>query len=249
MPGRLSNKVALVSGASGGIGAEIARHFAAAGAAVIVAYYKSAEAAQDVVDGIARKGGRAVALRADLTDAPQIERLVEGVAANFGKLDILVNNAAIVETGDLAEITTDHVDRLFGLNVRAVLELTRAAVRLFGSEGGRIINISSRSGAYPVAGAAAYCATKAAVNAVTVSLAQELGSRRITVNAIAPGPTDTVSLRRIITLDEERALLDRTPLGRLGRPSDIADVALFLASEESGWINGEVIAATGGLQY
>lgn len=247
MIGCMTGKVALVSGASRGIGAEIALRLAKEGAKVVVAYFKSAQAAGEVVQEIVRNGGEAIAVCADLTDRHQIEGLIGEVAAAYGRIDVLVNNAAVVEALELAEITDEHLDRLFSINVHAVLQLTRSAVALFGSDGGRVINISSRNGAHPVAGAASYCATKAAVNAITASLAQELGPRRITVNAIAPGPTDTASFRERLTREDELLLLDRTPLGRLGKPSDIANIVSFLASEQSFWITGEVIAATGGL--
>ncbi len=248
MGDRLAGKVALITGASQGIGAEIARRFGAAGARVVVAYFTSHDRGHDVAAEIRRTGGKAIAVRADLRDPQQIDHLMDEVAGVFEQLDILVNNAAVSEVGELADITPEHVERLLSLNVRALLQLTRAAVPRFGAEGGRIINISSRNGIHPVPGAAVYCATKAAVNAITVSLAQELGTRRITVNAIAPGPTDTPSFRQRLSEDDERDLLDRTPLGRLGLPSDVANIALFLASEDGFWISGEVISATGGLQ-
>jgi 3-oxoacyl-[acyl-carrier protein] reductase len=243
----VNGKVALVSGASRGIGAEIARQLAQQGAKVVVAYFRGVEPAARLVQEIVERGGEAAAISADLTDASQTRALVDGALAKYGRIDVLVNNAAITETAELGEVTAPHLDRLFRLNVYGLLLLTQTVVRSFGAQGGRVVNISSRNGAHPVATAAAYCGTKAAVNAITVSLAQELGPRGITVNAVAPGPTDTASFRARLTKEGEQFLLDRTPLGRLGTPSDIASIVVFLASDGSRWITGEIISATGGL--
>jgi 3-oxoacyl-[acyl-carrier protein] reductase len=240
---RLTNKVAIVTGASRGIGAAIAKRLAADGAKVVVNYALSREAAEEVVRSI---GANAVAVRADLSDVAQIKPLVDAAIQNFGKLDILVNNAAIAEPGVLKASNAQHFARHFDLNVRGVLLATREAVAHM-SEGGRVINISSGIVRARVAGSAVYAASKAAIEAMARCHAAELGKRKITVNCVAPGLTDTDMLRDGIPAEAKQMLVAQTPLGRLGTPEDIAQVVAFIASDEAAWITGEVIPANGGL--
>ena len=240
---RLSDKVAIVTGASRGIGAAIAKRLAADGAKVVVNYALSREAAEEVVKGI---GSNAIAVRADLSKVEQIAPLVDATIKQFGKLDILVNNAAVAEPELLADSDAGHFARHFDLNVRGLLLMTKEAVARM-RDGGRVINISSgvvkqRAGSYGV-----YAATKAAVEALTRCHSAELGKRGITVNAVAPGVTETDMLRSAMSESMQKALIAQTPLGRIGAPEDIADVVAFIASDEARWITGEVIPASGGL--
>ena len=243
---RLDGKVALVTGASRGIGAAIARRLAADGAKVAVNYANSRDAADAVVRDIRAASGEAIPVHADLSEPSEIAAMIEKTVAAFGRLDILVNNAALAEPAPLESSDLDHYHRHFDLNVRAVLLATREAAKHMGS-GGRVINISSgivrqRSGGYGV-----YAATKAAVEAFTRCHSAELGKRGITVNCVAPGVTDTDMLRSAMPPDMQKTLIAQTPLGRIGTPDDIAAVAAFLASDDAAWITGEVIPANGGL--
>jgi 3-oxoacyl-[acyl-carrier protein] reductase len=243
---RLEGKVALVTGAGRGIGAAIARRLASDGAKVVVNYNRSAGPAEAVVEDIRADGGEAAALQADVANLDEAEWLPARAVDAFGRLDVVVNNAAVAEFRPLDAITADHFDRQFALNVRGLLFLTRAAAPLLPS-GGRIINITSGAAEAGSPSASVYAATKAAVQALSKSLAAELGPRGITVNCVSPGLTDTEMLHANMPPDVQGALIRVTPLGRLGTPAEIADVVAFLASEDARWITGQVIRANGGL--
>jgi 3-oxoacyl-[acyl-carrier protein] reductase len=245
----LTGKVAIVSGASKGIGAAVAERLAADGATVIVNYAKSAQEADSVVSRIIANGGRAKAVQADMSKPAEIRRLVEGTVHEFGHVDILVNNAGVYEFVSLTDLDEAHFDRLFDLNVKGLLFATQAAVQAFGERGGSVINISSIASLSPVAGGSVYSATKAAVDALTKSLAAELGGRKILLNSVLPGPVETEGFWAMAGSDQLRErLVPQTPLGRTGQPSEVANVVSFLASEQSGWITGQVIPVTGGLR-
>jgi 3-oxoacyl-[acyl-carrier protein] reductase len=247
---KLQDKVAVVTGASKGIGAAIARELAAEGAAVVVNYASSKEGADRVVDEIAREGGRAIAVQADVAKRAEVQRLLGETERAFGRLDILVNNAGVYELLPLEDVTEEHFHRLFDLNVLGVILASREAARLFGPEGGSIINISSLVSSMPVANGSVYSATKAAVDAVTRSLAKELGPRNIRVNSINPGMVVTEGIRAagLAESDFRRQIEAQTPLGRIGRPQDIAPATAFLASADSAWITGESLVIAGGMR-
>jgi 3-oxoacyl-[acyl-carrier protein] reductase len=248
MSQRLSGKVAIVTGASKGIGASIAQHFAAEGAAVVVNYASSKEGAERVVAEIVRQGGKAIAVQANVTSEADIRRLFSETKTAFGTLDILVNNAGIYEFAPIEQVTADHFHKMFDLNVLGLLLATQEAVKLFGQAGGAIINISSVvATAAPPAGSV-YSATKAAVDAVTRSLAKELGPRNIRVNSINPGMVETEGVHAAGMSEGEfrKQVESQTPLGRIGQPRDIAPAAVFLASAESSWITGETFTISGG---
>ena len=246
---KLTGKVAIVTGASKGIGASIARHLAEAGAAVVVNYASSKKDADLVVADITRAGGRAVAVQGNVAKSADVGRLFAETRAAFGRLDILVNNAGIYEAAPLEAITEDHFHRQFDVNVLGVLLASKAAVAQFDATGGSIINISSVASTLAPATFAVYAATKAAVDAVTRSLAKELGPRNIRVNAINPGMVETEGLHTAGMLDGDfrKQVESQLPLGRIGQPRDIAPAAVFLASEDSGWITGETLRVSGGL--
>ena len=246
---KLTGKVAIVTGASKGIGASIARHLAEAGAAVVVNYASSKKDADLVVADITRAGGRAVAVQGNVAKSADVGRLFAETRAAFGRLDILVNNAGIYEAAPLEAITEDHFHRQFDVNVLGVLLASKAAVAQFDAAGGSIINISSVASTLAPATFAVYAATKAAVDAVTRSLAKELGPRNIRVNAINPGMVETEGLHTAGMLDGDfrKQVESQLPLGRIGQPRDIAPAAVFLASEDSGWITGETLRVSGGL--
>ena len=247
--GKLTGKVAVVSGASKGIGAAIAEKLAEHGAAVVVNYAKSADGAKAVVERIQSRGGKAKAVRADVSKAAEAKKLIADSIAAFGRLDILVNNAGVYEFRPLPEIDEEHFDRIFDLNVKGLLFTTQAAVNSFDGKGGSVINISSLASQLAMPQSSVYSATKAAVDSVTRTLAAELGPRKILVNSILPGPVETEGTRAMAEWDNFQAnVLPQTPLGRIGQPDDIANVALFLASDESGWITGQVIPVAGGLR-
>ena len=246
MAAQLAGKVAIVTGASKGIGAEVAQHLAAAGASVVVNYSSSREGADKVVAAITKAGGKAFAVGANLSKAAEITRLFDEAKAKFGRLDILINNAGIYQFSPLAEITEDHFHQQFNLNVLGLILATQQAAKHFGPEGGSIVNISSLVGIKPSPQVSVYSATKAAVDAVTKSLAQELGPMKIRINSLSPGPVETEGTAGFTEMFQK--MVDQTPLGRLGQPSDIAKVALFLASDDSAWMTGGILQASGGLQ-
>jgi 3-oxoacyl-[acyl-carrier protein] reductase len=247
---KLSGKVAIVTGASKGIGASIALHLAAEGAAVVVNYASSKEGAERVVAEIAGKGGKAVAVQANVAKPQDIARLVTEAKRAFGKLDILVNNAGVYEFAPLENITPEHFHKMFDLNVLGLILASQEAVKQFGPAGGCIINISSvaATGAPPTT--SVYSATKAAVDAVTKSLAKELGPRNIRVNSINPGMIETEGTHAagITESDFRKQVEARTPLGRIGQPQDVAPAAVFLASSDADWITGETFYIAGGLR-
>jgi 3-oxoacyl-[acyl-carrier protein] reductase len=244
---KLAGKVAVVTGASKGIGAAIAKQLAADGASVVVNYATSQTGAAQVVSEIIAQGGKALTIQADVSNKADIERLFAGTKTAFGRLDILVNNAGVYEFLPLENVTEEHFHRQFNVNVLGLILTTQEAVKQFGSIGS-IINISSVASTSPVPGGSVYSATKAAVDAVTKSLAKELGPRKIRVNAINPGMIETegVHAAGFIGSDFQKQAEAQTPLGRIGQPQDIATVAAFLASSDSGWITGEILHAAGG---
>ena len=250
MSQKLAGQVAIVTGASKGIGAEIARALAAAGAAVVVNYSSSKEGAERVVADIVGQGGKAVAARANLAKPAEIPPLFDAAVRTFGRLDILVNNAGIYEFSPLEGVTPEHFHKQFDLNVLGLILASQEAARRFGPQGGSIVNISSVVATLAPPNTAVYSATKAAVNAVTRSLAQELGPRKIRVNAINPGMVETEGMHAagIAESDLRKATEGQTPLGRIGQPQDIAPAAVFLASSDSGWITGESLYISGGLR-
>jgi 3-oxoacyl-[acyl-carrier protein] reductase len=243
-----TGKVAIVTGASKGIGAAIAKGLAAGGAAVVVNYASSREGADRVVAEIVAKGGKAIAVEADVSKAADVQRLFAATKKAFGALDVLVNNAGVYRFAPLEEVTEDEFHRQFNINVLGVLLASKEAVKFFGPGGGSIINISSVASTSPMPTAVIYSASKAAVDTITRVLAKELGPRKIRVNAINPGGVETEGVHSmgVIGSEFETQMVARTPLGRLGQPEDIASVAVFLASAGSGWITGETIAAGGG---
>lgn len=246
---KLTGKVAVVSGASKGIGAAIAKRLANDGASVVVNYSASAKQAEAVVAEIKAAGGAAKAVRADVSKPAESKQLVDATVAEFGRIDILVNNAGVYEFRPLQEITEGHFDRMFDLNVKGLLFATQAAAAAFGDHGGSIINIGSVASQLAPAGGSAYSATKGAVDVLTRSLATELGPRKILVNAVLPGAVETEGARALPEFEPMLAqLLPRTPLGRVGQPNDIASVVAFLASEDAGWITGQIIPVAGGLR-
>ncbi|MBL9204533.1 MAG: glucose 1-dehydrogenase [Opitutaceae bacterium] len=245
---KLAGKTALVTGASKGIGASIAKHLAAAGASVVVNYSSSKAGADRVVADITAAGGKAVALQGDVSSADEIIRLLAGVKAAFGGVDILVNNAGIYEFAALEAITPEHFHRQFNLNVLGLLLTIQETVKLFPAGGGSIINISSLVSKKAVPGASVYSATKGAVDAITRSFASELAARKIRVNAINPGMVETEGTHTtgMTSGDFRKSIESQTPLGRIGRPEDIAPAAVFLASDDSSWLTGETLFIAGG---
>jgi 3-oxoacyl-[acyl-carrier protein] reductase len=250
MSRNLKGQVAVVTGASKGIGAAIARHLAEAGAAVVVNYASSKQGADRVVAEITGAGGRAVAVQGDMSKPADIKRLFAETKKAFGRLDVLVNNAGIYEFAPLESITPEHFHKQFDLNVLGLILASQEAVKHFGPEGGRIINLSSVVATLAPPSTSVYSATKAAVTAVTRSLAQELGPRNIRVNAINPGLVETegVHAAGISEGDFRKQIEAQTPLGRIGQPQDIAPAAVFLASDDSRWITGETLYIAGGLR-
>jgi 3-oxoacyl-[acyl-carrier protein] reductase len=243
----LQGKVALVTGASKGIGASIARELAGRGAAVAVNYSGSKAAADKLVAEIKTAGGKAVAVQADLSNPDSIGPFVEKVARELGPIDILVNNAGVYEFNPIEAVTPEHFHKQFNVNVLGLLLTTQAALKHFNQAGGSIINIGSVA-ADGVATASVYSGTKGAVDSITAALAQELGPRKIRVNSLNPGMVETegVHAAGIIGSDFEKKTVAETPFGRIGQPKDIADAVAFLASNDSTWINGQAIQAAGG---
>ena len=246
---KLNGRVAIVTGASKGISAQIARTLAAAGASVVVNYAGSRDGAESVVSEIKAAGGNAIAVQADVSKAQDAQRLVAQTVKAFGAPDILVNNAGVYDFAPLEAITAEHFHRHFDINVLGLLQVTQEAVKHFGPKGGSVINVSSVVSTLSLPGSSVYAGTKAAVDLITRVLAKELGPRAIRVNSVNPGIIETEGTRSqgIIGSDFEKTVLAQTPLGRLGQPDDVAKVALFLASEDSGWITGETILTSGGL--
>jgi 3-oxoacyl-[acyl-carrier protein] reductase len=246
--GKLNGKVAVVTGASKGIGAAIAEELAREGASVVVNYAASGSQAEAVVAKIEAAGGAAKAVRADVSKPAEAKALVNAAVAEFGRVDILVNNAAVYEFLPLESITEQHFDRMFNLNVRGLVFATQAAAGAFGDNGGAVINIGSLASKLAPVGGSVYSATKGAVDVLTKSLAGELGPRNIRVNAVLPGPVETEGTKAMAEFKPMlSATLPRTPLGRVGQPGDIAHVVSFLASGDAGWITGQTIQAAGGL--
>ena len=246
--GRLTGKVAIVTGASKGIGAGIAKALATEGAAVAVNYASSREGADRVVAEITKAGGKAIAVQGDVSKAADVKRLVAETVKAFGGLDVLVNNAGIYAFDPLENVTEAEFHRLFDTNVLGPLLVTREAVGHFGPGGGSVINVSSVASLSPVPNAAVYSATKGALDSLSRVLALELAPRRIRVNTIAPGGVETEGTHSVgvIGSDLHKQIVAATALGRFGQPSDIAGVAVFLASEESGWMTGERLTVSGG---
>lgn len=245
--GRLEGKVAIVTGASRGIGASIAQRLAGDGATVVVNYAQSEKQAMELVGTIRASGGRASAIQASLSDPAAIPALFERAIAEHGRLDILVNNAGVGPIRPLEDIDQAHYDEVWNLNVRGVLLATQEAARRFGADGGRIINISSALATRQRPGTSVYTASKAAVNALTRCHAAELGPRGITVNAVSPGPVDTEMLRSNFPEAVLEGMAQATALRRLGTPEDIADVVAFLASHDGRWVTGQILEANGGM--
>ena len=245
----LAGKVAIVTGASKGIGAGISKAFAAAGAAVVVNYASSREYADRVVAEIKGAGGRAVAVQGDVSKAADVRHLFEEAKRSFGSPHVLVNNAGVFEFEPVEEVTETEFHREFNTNVLGPILTIQEALKTFGPDGGSIINISSVVSTNPVPNSLVYAATKSAVDSITRVLSKELGARKIRVNTIAPGGVETEGTHRIgiIGSDFQKQMVAATPLGRFGQPEDIARVAVFLASEDSEWVTGERITASGGL--
>jgi 3-oxoacyl-[acyl-carrier protein] reductase len=246
---KLAGKVAVVTGASKGIGASIAEHLAAEGASVVVNYASSKSGADTVVKHIKDSGGKAIAVQGDVSKPKDIARLFAETKSAYGKLDILVNNAGIFEFAPLDQVTPDHFHKQFELNVLGLLLTTQEAVKLIGPEGGSVINISSIVAKMPVPGASVYSATKGAVDAITIALSKELGPRKIRVNSLNPGMVDTegVHTAGLADGDFRKTIEANTPLGgRIAQPKDIAAAAVFFASEDSGWATGQSLILAGG---
>jgi 3-oxoacyl-[acyl-carrier protein] reductase len=248
MAGKLKGKVAVVTGASKGIGAAIARHLASEGAAVVVNYAASKDGADKVVADITRRDGKAVAVQADLAKEGDVRRLFAEAKKAFGRVDILVNNAGIYEFAPLENVTPEHFHKHFNLNVLGLLIATQEAAKQFGPAGGSVINISSVVATSAVPQASVYSGTKAAVDAITRSLAKELGPKKVRVNSVNPGMVETegTHAQGIPESDMRRQVEAMTPLGRIGQPNDIAPTVAFLASDDAGWITGETWYIAGG---
>ena len=250
MSQRLAGKVAVVTGASKGIGAGIAKALAEEGAEVVVNYASSKEAAERVVADIARNGGEAIAVQGDVSNREHVERLFAETRGAFGRVDILVNNAGVYEFAPLEDVNEELFHRQFNLNVLGLLLATKEAVKHMGPEGGSIINIGSAASSMLPPTAAVYAATKAGVDAVTGVLAKELGPRNIRVNSINPGMIETEGLHAagFMGSDFQKMVETQAPLGRVGRPDDIAPTAVYLASSDSKYMTGERLLVAGGLR-
>ncbi len=244
-----AGKVAVVTGASKGIGAGIAKALAKYGAAVVVNYSSSKAGADAVVEAITSSGGRAIAVQADVTKAAEAQGLMAAAVEQFGRLDVLVNNSGIYEFASIEEVTEEHYRRLFDVNVLGVLLATQAAARHLG-EGGSIVNISSAITHVHTPTAAVYAGTKGALNAISGVLANELAPRKIRVNVVSPGLviTEGTHTAGVVGSEMEAGIIAQTPLGRAGQPEDIAGVVAFLASDDARWLTGEDITASGGIR-
>ncbi|SFI39796.1 glucose 1-dehydrogenase [Planctomicrobium piriforme] len=251
MSKKLAGKVAVVTGASKGIGAEIALQLARDGAKVVVNYSSSKAGADKVVQEIVGQGGQAVAVQGDVSKQAGIDRLFHETDKAYGRLDILVNNAGVYEFAPLESITEEHYHKQFNLNVLGLLLATQAAAKRFGKEGGSVVNLSSVVSDTATANGSVYAATKAAVDSITKSLARELGPKKIRVNAVGPGMVETEGTHStgIAGSDMEKGVKAATPLGRIGKPADIAPAVSFLASDDASWISGETLWISGGLRY
>jgi 3-oxoacyl-[acyl-carrier protein] reductase len=252
MSNKLAGKVAIVTGASKGIGASIALHLAAEGAAVVVNYSSSKEGADRIVGEIKGNGGKAIALQASIAKEADVRKLFADAKKEFGRLDILVNNAGIYEFAPIENVTKEHFYKQFDLNVLGLLFASQEAAKHFGPEGGSIVNISSVVATLAPPNASVYSATKASVDAITRSLSKELGPKKIRVNSINPGMVETEGTTSAgITAKENdfrKQIEAQTPLGRIGKPADIAPAVVFLASPDSGWITGETFYISGGMR-
>jgi 3-oxoacyl-[acyl-carrier protein] reductase len=247
---KLTGKVAVVTGASKGIGAGIARSLAAEGAAVVVNYATSREGADKTVAEIAQAGGKAVAVQGDVSKKADLVRLFAETKKTFGRLDILVNNAGVYAFTPLEDITEEHFHRHFDLNVLGTILAAQEAVKYFDEKGGSIINLSSVVSTLGIPGAAVYSATKGAVNTLTLVLAKELGPKKIRVNGVAPGMVETegTAAAGMSEGDMRKEIESKTPVGRIGQPKDIASVVTFLASDEASWVSGETWFVSGGFR-
>jgi len=248
MSKRLKDKIAIVTGASKGIGAGIAKHLASEGAQVAVNYSSSKEGADRVVEEIVRKGGKAIAVHANISQPKDIQQLFAKTKEAFGRVDILVNNAGVYEFASLDDVTPEQFHKMFDLNVLGLILASQQAVKYFPETGGTIINISSLASVSAPATSTIYSATKAAVDAVTKALSKELGPRNIRVNSVNPGVIETEGAADLINADFRKSIESRTPLGRIGQPQDIAPAVAFLASDEASWITGDTLFITGGFQ-
>ena len=246
---KLTGKVAVVTGASKGIGAAIAKSLAAEGASVVVNYASSKSGADNVVSAITSSGGKAIAVKGDVSHAAEAQGIIDAAVKNFGHLDILVNNSGVYEMSPIESFTEEHYNKIFNVNVLGLLLTTQAAVKYLG-EGASIINIGSVVTSLTPPNSAVYTATKGAVDAITGVLAKELGAKKIRVNSINPGMVETegVHAAGFIGSDFEKGAVAQTPLGRIGQVDDIASVATFLASNDSKWITGELVRTGGGLR-
>ena len=247
---KLENKVAVVTGASKGIGASIAKHFAAEGAKVVVNYASSKEGADRVVRMITDNGGIAIAVQADVSKEADVTRLFEETKKAFGTLDILVNNAVYQGYAAIEQVSVESFHQSFNVNVLGPILTIQAALKMFGDKGGNIINISSGASKMPLPSASMYSASKAALDAITISLSKELGAKNVRINSILPGATDTegaASAGVTAGSEYEKMFVEKTPLGRRGQPADIAKAAVFLASDDAAWITGEQISVSGGM--
>jgi 3-oxoacyl-[acyl-carrier protein] reductase len=247
---KLKNKVAVVTGASKGIGASIAKHFAAEGAKVVVNYASSKEGADRVVKMINDNGGIAIAVQADVSKEADVTRLFEETKKAFGNPDILVNNAVYQGYSPIEQVSVETFHQSFNVNVLGPVLTIQAALKMFGDKGGNIINISSGASKMPLPAASLYSASKAALDAITISLSKELGVKKVRINSILPGATETegaTSAGITAGSDYEKMFIANTPLGRRGQPEDIAKVAVFLASDDAAWITGEQISVSGGM--
>ena len=246
---KLKNKIAVVTGASKGIGASIAKYFAAEGAKVVVNYASSREGAEQVVKAITDNGGTAIAVQADVSKEADVIRLFEETKNAFGTLDILVNNAGIYQYEPIEQVTSATFHEQFNINVLGSILTIQEALKLFGDNGGTIINISSGVSNTPLPTGSVYSATKAALDAIMIALSKEFSGRNIRINSILPGVVETEGSHSagFIGSDFETKLVATTPLGRTGQPEDIAKVAVFLASDDAAWITGEKISVSGGI--
>lgn len=247
---KLKNKVAVITGASKGIGAAIAKHFAAEGAKVVVNYANSKESADNVVKAILDNEGEAIAIQADISNPADVNRLFEHTKTTYGRLDILVNNAVAQGFASVEQISVEAFRQSFEVNVLGPILAIQASLKLFGDGGGNIINISSGASKSPLPNASLYSSTKAALDAITIALSKELGAKKVRVNSILPGATETEGATAAgVTAgsDYEKMFVANTPLGRRGQPEDIAKAAVFLASDDAGWITGEQISVSGGM--